>query len=269
MPEKPRSAFWAVAVFAVAALFVLLVALVANVPHSSEPAPEGSEAFAPPNDSQSPSTSPAFSAESSDLVFISKRGYISESGCPTVIGEVKNGGNASMKDILLTASFYCSSGKLIGAKEDLSAIISSYTEIPILAPGETSPFKIALSREQIAQLEHFDVDKLAKFKVDSEYTSTDELLYKQFELTQSRGELDSSTGQYTVKGTVKNIGNETVEQLKVVGTFYDNQTQIIDVISTYLVDTQIPGEEATFTLKEPDETIAQRIETYAVQAVGS
>jgi hypothetical protein len=269
MPEKPRSAFWAVAVFAVAALFVLLVALVANVPHSSEPAPEGSEAFAPPNDSQSPSTSPASSAESSDLVFISKRGYISESGCPTVIGEVKNGGNASMKDILLTASFYCSSGKLIGAKEDLSAIISSYTEIPILAPGETSPFKIALSREQIAQLEHFDVDKLAKFKVDSEYTSTDELLYKQFELTQSRGELDSSTGQYTVKGTVKNIGNETVEQLKVVGTFYDNQTQIIDVISTYLVDTQILGEEATFTLKEPDETIAQRIETYAVQAVGS
>lgn len=265
MLKKPKLYVMAIVAVVVAVLLIYAAVNLFMSSPSGDEASDGFEAFNVPNASQTEVTPPAIETEE-DLIFLSKRGYISETGCPTVIGEVKNGGNLSMTDIQLTASFYCSSGKLIGAKEELSAIISNYAEIPILAPGETSPFKIALSREQIAQLENFDVDKMEKFKVVGEYNTTDEELYKRFEIPHSAGEFDNATGQYLVNGTVKNVGNKPVEQVTVVGTFFDNQTMIIEVRQTSFADSLRSGEEAQFALTVPDETIAQRIETYSMQA---
>jgi len=268
MMKKTNVYVLAIAVFALVLLTILSVSVLFIVPEMSENAPEGSEAFNVPNASPTPEATPAPDTEESDLLFLSKRGYINENGCPTLVGEVENGGNVSMKDILITASFYCGKGKVIGAKDDISAVTSGYTEMEILAPGETSPFKIVLSIEELSRLENFDVDKIEKFKVVGDYTLTDEELYRRFDISQSSGELNNATGQYNVIGTVKNIGNETAEQIKVVGTFYDNQTRIIDVLHTYLHDTLRPGEEAQFEITVPDKTIAQRIETYYIQAVG-
>jgi len=256
----------AIAVFALALLLILSISI---LPEMSETTPEGSEAFNVPNASPAPEATPAPDTEESDLLFLSKRGYVNEHGCPTLVGKVENGGNVSMKEILITASFYCGKGKVIGAKDDISAVTSGYIEMEILAPGETSPFKIVLSTEELSRLENFDVDKIEKFKVVGDYNLTDEELYKRFEISQSRGELNNATGQYTVIGTVKNTGNETAEQIKVVGTFYDNQTRIIEVMHTYFEDSLAPGEEAQFEITVHDETIAQRIETYSMQAAGS
>jgi hypothetical protein len=270
MIEKPK--FYVLAIAAVAVAVLLIYAAVSLFTSSpiGEEAPEGSEAFNDPNASQTAVTpAPEPATEDDELLFLSKRGYINEWGCPTLVGEVKNGGNFSMTDILLTASFYCSSGKLIGAKEDISAVTSSYTEIEILAPGEISPFKILLSIEELSQLENFDIDKLEKYKVVGDYRITDEELYKRLEISQSFGEFDIDTDQYYVTGTVKNIGNETAEQIRVVGTFYDDETRIIEVAHTSLDDSLLPGEEAHFEITVPDETISQRIETYDILAVGS
>ena len=201
------------------------------------------------------------------LIFLSKRGYISEAGYPTIVGEVKNGTSFSMGDILITASFYCSRGKLLGEKDDMSAIISGNPEIEILAPGETSPFRVALSEEELSRLVNFDVDSVENYNVVGDYSTTDEEMYKSFKISQSTGELNDATGHYEVVGKVKNIGNKTTEQIKVVGAFYDNQNSIIEVVSTYLQDTLLPGDEAQFEITVLDETIAQLIETYHIQPV--
>lgn len=266
MMKKTRLYLLAIAVLA----FALLLSGIAFFmsPEMSENAPEGSEAFNVPNASTAAEVTPASETEESDLLFLNKRGYISESGCPTLVGEVKNAGNLSMSDILITASFYCGCSKLMGAKEGMPAITSGYTELEILAPGEKSPFKIVLSVEQFSQLKLFDVDKIEKYKTESDYNTTDEELYKSFEISQSRGELDNSTGHYKVVGMAKNIGNETAKQIKVVGTFYDNQDRIVEVMHTYLQDPLRPGDEAQFEITALDKTIAQRIETYYIQAVG-
>lgn len=290
MTEKKNLYVVVIAVFAVVILLILSVNVLFIAPKSEETAPDGTETFnaslASPSADATPasdgteafnathtsSTADATSAtdtEESDLLFLSKRGYISEWGCPTLVGEVKNGGNFSMTDILITASFYCSGGKLIGANEDMEAVTSSYTEIGILAPGEISPFKIVLSIEDLSQLENFDIDKLEKYKVVGDYSITDDELYKRLEIAQSFGEFDFDAYQYYVTGTVKNVGDETAEQIKVVGTFYDEETMIIEVMHTSLEDPLLPGEEARFELTVPDETIAQRIDTYAILAVGS
>jgi hypothetical protein len=244
-------------------------ASLASPPADATPAPDGTEAFNATHASSTADATPAPDTGDSDLLFLSKRGYISEWGCPTLVGEVKNGRNFSMTDILITASFYCSGGKLIGAKDDISAVTTSYTEIEILAPGEISPFKIVLSIAELSQLENFDIDKLEKYKVVGDYSITDEELYKRLEISQSFGEYDLDNDQYYVTGTVKNVGNETAEQIKVVGTFFDEENMIIEVVHTSLEDSLLPGEEAHFEITVPDETIAQRIDTYAIRAVGS
>jgi len=269
MLKKTKFYVLAIAAVAVAVLLIYAAVNLFTSPPIGEEAPDGSEAFNVPNASPTTDATPAPDTEESDLLFLSKRGYISEWGCPTLVGEVKNGGNFSMTDILLTASFYCSSGKLIGAEDDISAVTTSYTAIPILAPNETSPFKIALSIEELSQLDNFDVNNIEKFKVVGEYSTTDEELYTRFEIPHSSGEFDLDNDQYYVTGTVKNIGNETAEQVTVVGTFYDDQTRIIEVLQTSLADSLAPGEENQFEITVPDETIAYRIETYQIQAAGS
>lgn len=254
--------------------FAVLLVLSANVPFMSPEVAEnatsdGAEAFDVQNASPTVEVTSAPDTEENELIFLSKRGYINESGCPTVIGEVKNGGDFSMKDIMITASFYCSGGKLIGEKEGLAAVTSSYSEVGILAPGETSPFKIAISVEELSQLENFELNKLEKYKIEGEYNITDAGIYKRFEISQSPGELNTATGHYRVAGNVKNIGNEAAEQIKVVVTFYDDQTRITDVMHTYLENSLLPGEEAQFEIIVRDQSIVQRIETYHILAVGS
>ena len=216
---------------------------------------DGKEVTPPPDDKQAP------------IIFTSKRGYISQAGCPTIVGEVKNVSSSSNRDILITASFYCSKGKEIGAEENMAAI-SGYTEIEILAPGEVSPFKVGLSLKELATLPNFDVDKIERYKVEvTSYTATDEQLYTGFEIAQDKGEYIKSKGHYTTAGSIRNTGNETVNEIKVIGTFYDKGDKIIEVASTYLEEPLSPGDAAQFKITLTDKNIAERIKTYHMQAV--
>ncbi|MFC2060547.1 FxLYD domain-containing protein [Chloroflexota bacterium] len=262
--KKGKLYLIAITVLVVAFLFTLLVSC---SPKAGENTINESGTSRVPSASREDAAISAPDMEEEKLTFVSKRGYISETGCPTIVGEVENSGDFVMKDILITASFYCSKGKEVGGKEDIAAI-SSYAEIEILAPGETSPFKNAISVEELKRLENFDVDKIERYKVVGEYNATDEeQLYKSFEIYQSRGELDDTTGHYQVVGEVKNIGNETVKQIKIVGAFYDMETRIIEVVHTYIQEQLHPGDEAQFEITVLDKTIAKRIKTSNIQAV--
>ena len=200
--------------------------------------------------------------------FLSKRGYISGSGCPTAVGEVKNAGNSTVESIEITATFHCSKGRLIGAKELVQATFSASPEFPRLAPGETSPFKVAMSAEELSRLWNFDVDRVEKYRVvTSDYETTDEpSLYSDFEVTESAGELNADD-RYDVWGTLKNSGNRTAVGVRVIGTFYDDEDRLIDVAHSDLKVSLPPGDEAGFTIIVPDESVSKRIETYRIQAV--
>ena len=204
----------------------------------------------------------------SSLLFLSKRGYISGAGCPTVVGELRNVGNSTVVSILLTASFHCSKGRLIGAKENVAATISAHPERDRLAPGETSPFKAAISREQMAKLWNFDVDKMEKYSVEiaGYEVVAGPPLYSAFEVTESEGTLNAD-GYYHSSGTLRNAGNLTADAVRVIGTFYDDEGRLIDVAHCDLEGTLPPGAEAEFDISVSDEGISQRIETYRIHAV--
>jgi len=99
------------------------------------------------------------------------------------------------------------------------------------------------------------------------YITTDEELYESFEISQSNGVLDKPTGHYQVKATVKNTGDETAKQIKVIGKLYDKEDKIIEVSSTYIKEPLSPGDAALFEITVTDKNIAERIKTYRIQAV--
>ncbi len=268
MAQNIKWCLLAVTVLIGSALVILAINFTISTLERDQNALGGADSFNASETASVPAGTSSSLESDGALRFLSKRGYINEHGCPTVIGEVENGGNGSMKDVLLTASFYCSRGKLLGAREDLAAVTADYAEIPVLAPGETSPFKIALSIEELVQLENFDVDKIEKFTVDGAYIATEETLYRQFETQAITGSFENVTGQYLLQGTVKNVGTERPDQIKVVVTFYDAQRKILEVLHTSLSGSLSPGTEAEFAITVTDRTIAERIETYAFQVVG-
>src|SRR4051812_8036855 len=67
--------------------------------------------------------------------------YVGEIGDFHVIGEVRNDATKPMEFVEITATFYDSTGKVVGTE-------SGFTDIDILRPSETSPFDILLNDEQ-------------------------------------------------------------------------------------------------------------------------
>lgn len=267
MFKKKR--FYLLAITALTVAF-LLIPSVGCSPELDESMTNGIEApDAPSTPPKAEVPPPPEPEEEEKVIFLSKRGYISQNGCPTIVGEVENAADFTMENIEISASFYCSKGRQVGGEEEVSAFASDTTEIEILAPGEISPFKIGLTPEQLAMLPNFDVNKVEKYKVVvTSYEATTEELHKSFEISQATGELNALTGHYQVTGQVKNIGDKIVEQIKVVAIFYDGKDRIIEVVHTYLENPLPPGDETEFEITVVDEPVSKRIETFHIQAVG-
>ncbi len=199
---------------------------------------------------------------------VAKRGYITSNGFPTIVGFVKNTGQKNIKDVKIVATFYCNKGRLIGEKEDIPAVIYTYSELTVLAPNEMSPFKISLTPEKVKELENFQVDKIKKYKVEVVgYNFTDETPYTDFEVLASKGGITGDTGCYVVSGEIKNTGQRTAEQVKVIGVFYDDQGRIIDVEHAFAGRLQ-PGQIARFEMRVSDGEVSKRIKNYEILVEG-
>lgn len=237
---------------------ILTLLLIAHIGCSGEPANNELEKPEPANQV----------AGVDNLIFLTKRGYISDNKCPSIVGELKNNSDFSIGDILLSAYFYCSSGKLMGGKEDKPAIVPGTVELEILEPNQISPYKIFLSQETIKTLPKFDIDKLNQYRIEvTSFYATDKALYRDFEITQSKGELNTSTGFYTLSGGIKNAGGTVAIKTKVIGVFYDHDNKIIDVMHVYLQEPLIPGIEAQFVINVTDKMVSERIDHYVIQGV--
>jgi hypothetical protein len=128
--------------------------------------------------------------------------------------------------------------------------------IPILRPGEASPFSVCGATGY--NVTDFEV------KVQDYKRTVDELFWD-IDVTESHGsvhvfdpplekrrclqQFELSKG-YTVTGKVKNSGNRVARFVQVVATFYDDKGGVVDVDEYSLIETHLPpGEEASFIVR--------------------
>jgi hypothetical protein len=204
-----------------------------------------------------------YTEPSESVIMLTKTGYFNtESGLPTIVGEIKNNGTTTVKDVLIKGLFMCSDGKVINNDKRDPAIIYGYAEIKVLEPGGVSPFKL----EMPADFPDFTyiLSQLAKFDAQIEdFSATTDIPYKGFSFSNVTGTLQPD-GHYKLTAVITNTGSGTISDTKVVGTFY-TPTKPIAVESAHVYSLE-PGESAFFMLMVEDDAVGPLITRHDLKA---
>lgn len=197
-----------------------------------------------------------------DVFVTAKTGYISEDGLLVIVGEVKNNGNATVGGILINGSFLYSEGNVINNDKSQPATILQYAEIPILLPGEVSPFKIVMPKT----FPDFDyiLKNVRKFNASVvNYTVATSVPYRDFEST-GTGAVDRD-GYFRLSAQIVNTGNMEAHNIKVVATFYSSEL-VFDVQIAH-IDALAPGQTALTEFAVLDKQVSSKITSFDLKVV--
>jgi hypothetical protein len=198
--------------------------------------------------------------EAQGVSVTAKTGYINEKGLPVIVGEVKNNGNTTVSDILINGSLLCSKGNVINNDKPQPAIILQYAELPVLMPGEVSPFKIVMP-ETFPDFDYI-LKNVRKFNASVvNYSVTSSVPYRDFE-TAGTGAVDQE-GYYRLSAEVVNTGSMGVQDIKVVATFYS--ADLVFDVQVASIPALGPGESASVAFTVPDKQVSSKINSFDLE----
>ena len=143
-----------------------------------------------------------------NLEVVNSHSYIGGSDWLHIVGEVENRADHIFKSIKVVATFYDSSGKVIGTD-------FGYTDIDAALPGEKVPFTLAT--DEIRNYEKY------KLQVQGRPASSLRNQRKDIEVLSSQSYVES--GYFHVVGEVENALSKPVKNVKIVVTIYDSENQ--------------------------------------------
>ena len=159
-----------------------------------------------------------------------------------VVGEVQNTGNSVLSSVSLNAAVYASDGT-----ELVSASTTAY--VSYLLPQQKAPFYIDFGSPGTDTNSTYSSVSNVVFTITNAPTTIDQQ-YEGLSLnTGFNGALD---GAYTVIGLISNIGNQTADGIRVVGTYYNSVGTVVAVGFNNVTSSLIPNNSTTFTVSEFD-----------------
>jgi hypothetical protein len=204
-------------------------------------------------------SAPNVKADPSEARILSYSWYVAPStsiqaqyaGDLIVVGEVQNVGTNTLGNVVVGAEAYNASGGFVGSSQS-----SAY--VTYLAPGQKAPFyldfipdvtDITLYNPNWASLVT-NVTIRVLNAADSSQTQYSGLTVPAGSVSNS-----TSTGTYTITGTVQNTGNQATGRVWLISTFYNASGTVIGLNYTnYISQSLLPGRSATFTASPIDNT---------------
>lgn len=164
-----------------------------------------------------------------------------------VVGEVLNGDSYPVFTVKVIGTFYDSNNNVVAAQE-------STTIFHQIEPELSSPFKLQVTNGASA-IDHYELT----------LTWDDVSVIDYEELAVESTEVDDETG--TITGELRNNGSVSVQNIAVVVTLYDDENDVVDVLSGTADKAVLGTDETTrYTIPLPAEIEFDRIE---VQAQGA
>jgi len=155
-------------------------------------------------------------AGTGNVTVLSVSDYYDELDYFNVVGEVENTLGTNVEYVKIVATFYDSSGTVIGTDY-------TYTDIDILKPNQKSPFTLSSYPDTII---------VASYDIDVQYYTTQDQPFEGLTILSQTASIDS-LGYHKVVGQVKNNGDSTATYVKVVGTYYNYAGKVIGTSYTY------------------------------------
>ena len=177
--------------------------------------------------------------------------FVDETNFMHVYGELKNTSNKAMKNVVVTALFYDSSGKLLNEFRRSS-------ELRTVNPGEISPF-------EVLYIDTKTVNAVKNYTLSAAGQET-EMKARALRITSNSSKLDL-TGVYYVKGRVVNEGSEDATNSVIIATLYDKDGKVAVVGRAQTEPVNISSHsEAAFDLPVTEALQTYKVKSYSLLA---
>jgi hypothetical protein len=177
--------------------------------------------------------------------------FVDETNLMHVYGELKNISNKAMKNVVVTALFYDSNGKLLNEFRRSS-------EIRTVNPGEISPF-------EVLYIDTKTVNAVKNYTLSAAGQET-EMKARALRITSNSSKLDL-TGVYYVKGRVVNEGSEDATNSMIIATLYDKDGKVAVVGRAQTEPVNISSHsEAAFDLPVTEALQTYKVKSYSLLA---
>lgn len=177
--------------------------------------------------------------------------FVDETNLMHVYGELKNISNKAMKNVVVTALFYDSNGKLLNEFRRSS-------EIRTVNPGEISPF-------EVLYIDTKTVNAVKNYTLSAAGQET-EMKARALRITSNSSKLDL-TGVYYVKGRVVNEGSEDTTNSMIIATLYDKDGKVAVVGRAQTEPVNISSHsEAAFDLPVTEALQTYKVKSYSLLA---
>ena len=192
-------------------------------------------------------------AINTSITVLSYSSYISPSGHFVVLGEVQNTCSHTLESVSLDVVVSASDGSQIAA-DTTDVLIKNFL------PQQKAPFYL-----DFGKIDFDIVSKTSMFNIS--LSNAPPTNYEQYpDLALIVGFNGILNDVYTVSGSITNIGNQTANDVKIEGTYYNNIGVVVGVGLVTLKDSLTPNSSANFTLSEFDASpnIVTKISNYSL-----
>ena len=192
-------------------------------------------------------------AKYSGVTVLSHSAYGASSGHFVVVGELQNTGNHLLDSVSLDVVVSAPNGSQL-----VSGTTTAYVNNFVVQ--QKAPFYLDFGKidfDTVSETSTFD------FNV-SNHPPTNYIQYPDLSLIVSSNGIVNNV--YVVSGSITNNGNQTANDIKVVGTYYNNAGIVVAVGFVALDDPLIPNSSADFTVSEFDASsrLASKISNYSL-----
>lgn len=144
--------------------------------------------------------------------------YTDHDGSLHILGELENQTGGNVTDLWIESSLKNSRNKVVESQIDM--VFLSY-----FPAGKRTCFDII----------YIDPPSTwSSYSLSSPTYSIATSTQPDLEITSWNGDYDSSSGEYTLSGTVRNDGSSRVEMVKVIGSLYDRNDKILGCAYNYI-----------------------------------
>ena len=177
------------------------------------------------------------------------------------VGEVQNTGSNTIGALWVVGQAYDSNGTVLASAEARAMATN-------LTPNQKAPFYLDFTPENSITQDQSWVSNVSSVTVSvGAITNASDTSAQYAGLTTSNLNGVNNGGNYTVSGTIQDIGDQSVGDVAVVTTFYNSNGTVVALSFTDLGNELAPGQSLSFAVTPWDNTatLSNEIESYAIQ----
>jgi hypothetical protein len=194
-------------------------------------------------------------AKNTSVTVLSYSSYVSPTGHFVVLGEIRNTGSHALESVTLNVTVSASDGSTI-AEGTTDAYVHNFL------PQQKAPFYIDFGK--------IDFDAISKTSTfDISLYNAPPTNYDQYPDLSLNVDFNGIVNvAYVISGSITNIGNQTANDIKIYGTYYNAAGVVVAVGQVELKEPLTPNSSANFSLSEMDEaaSLTTKISSYALLA---